>query len=117
MKNVVLIDDYEQFVQLEKEVIEMSCDANCVIFFNPLKALEYLKKKDNIDIVISDYQMPQMNGFELAQKIIDLYPKIDIVITSGHDVTTLKKIRADYNLGDKVKVIMKGNMKGLTEII
>jgi YesN/AraC family two-component response regulator len=43
-----------------------------VSFDNPLEAINYLEKKDNISLcslVITDYKMPQISGIDLIKKI------------------------------------------------
>ena len=44
-------------------------------------------EKYSIDIIISDYQMPKMDGKELTQKIKQDYPDIKVVVISGSSVS------------------------------
>jgi PAS domain S-box-containing protein len=64
------------------------------------------KQRREIDLVISDYDMPVMNGLELAQEIAALEPHIPIIIVTGRKApesmqrqsTNIKKlIRKPYN--------------------
>jgi diguanylate cyclase (GGDEF)-like protein len=54
---------------------------------NGLEALVQLKKHPNIKMVITDYNMPEMDGFELVQAIRCQYEKSDMIIIglSGDD--------------------------------
>jgi diguanylate cyclase (GGDEF)-like protein len=54
---------------------------------NGLEAMEQLKKKPNIKMVITDYNMPEMDGFELVQAIRRQHEKSDMIIIglSGED--------------------------------
>jgi len=54
---------------------------------NGLEALEQLKKNPKIKMVITDYNMPEMDGFELVQEIRRQYEKSDMIIIglSGED--------------------------------
>ncbi|OUS40361.1 diguanylate cyclase response regulator [Oleispira antarctica] len=52
-----------------------------------LKAMEQLKQNPEIKMVITDYNMPEMDGFELVQAIRRQYEKSDMIIIglSGED--------------------------------
>jgi diguanylate cyclase (GGDEF)-like protein len=54
---------------------------------NGLEAIEQLKKYPKIKMVITDYNMPEMDGFELVQAIRCQYEKADMIIIglSGED--------------------------------
>jgi len=60
---------------------------------------EALKIYDNFrpDVVVSDVQMPEMNGFELAHKIRDINPQVIIVLATG--LTSPKDLRDGYGAG------------------
>ncbi len=52
---------------------------------NGADALEKAEKAPtSIDLLFTDMVMPVMNGRELAEKITDIYPTIDILYTSGY---------------------------------
>lgn len=47
-----------------------------------------LLDREEIDVVLSDYQMPEMNGVELLTKVRELYPDIvRLMLTSNAEVT------------------------------
>jgi len=58
---------------------------------NGVEAFEYyaenLNKNNKYDLVLTDIQMPKMNGVVLTQKIYELYPKQCVVVLSAHDTT------------------------------
>ena len=47
-------------------------------------ALKVLETDAPFDIVVTDYAMPGMNGFELAQKIRQRNPKLPIILATGY---------------------------------
>jgi PAS domain S-box-containing protein len=47
-------------------------------------ALKLLETDAPFDIVVTDYAMPGMNGFELAQRIKEKNPKLPIVLATGY---------------------------------
>ena len=47
-------------------------------------ALKLLETDAPFDIVVTDYAMPGMNGFELAQRIKERNPKLPIILATGY---------------------------------
>jgi two-component system, NarL family, nitrate/nitrite response regulator NarL len=62
------------------------------------KALEFLKTND-VDIVVTDFHMPGMDGLTLVHTIKRIQPEIKTIILSMHDETHLVKeiLRAGVN--------------------
>lgn len=98
MKKIIILDDYKDFADSVRQYVENSTKQETNAFYDPEKVLEHIDKVKDIDILITDYQMPKMNGFELAKKVIERFPNIKIIIWSGHDESTLKKVNNEYNL-------------------
>ena len=47
-------------------------------------ALKLLESDGKFDVVVTDYAMPGMNGFELAQRIKSDHPRLPIVLATGY---------------------------------
>jgi len=47
-------------------------------------ALKLLESDAPFDVVVTDYAMPGMNGFELAQRIKGRHPRLPIVLATGY---------------------------------
>jgi PAS domain S-box-containing protein len=47
-------------------------------------ALKILESDGRFDVVVTDYAMPGMNGFELAQRIKTGHPRLPIVLATGY---------------------------------
>jgi CheY-like chemotaxis protein len=47
-------------------------------------ALKLLEAASPFDIVVTDYAMPGMNGFELAQRIKEKNPKLPVILATGY---------------------------------
>ena len=55
-------------------------------FTNPIVAFEHLlKNPDKYELVISDYRMPYLNGYELATKVKELNENIKVILISAYD--------------------------------
>lgn len=79
-KNVLIVDDdirniYSLSNALEEEGID------CITAENGVEAIQVLKKKKNIDLILMDVMMPQMDGYEATIKIRKLsgFSKIPII--------------------------------------
>ncbi|MCR5402271.1 MAG: response regulator [Butyrivibrio sp.] len=83
---VMLVDDEEDVAQ----AIMKKMDWESMGFENPryahngLEALE-LAEEQTPDIVMTDIQMPYMDGMELSRNLKKLYPNIRIIFFSGYD--------------------------------
>jgi PAS domain S-box-containing protein len=64
---------------------------------NGLEALSHLEAKPDIDIVLTDINMPQMDGLTLLTNLSEQYPTIKAVIISAYG--DLENIRAAMNRG------------------
>lgn len=82
--NVVIADDHTLF--RKGLVMVVSTFENCNVaadFSNGLEALEYLRQEP-VDLILLDLEMPEINGYDTARKIIASYPKTHIIIISSN---------------------------------
>ena len=68
-----------------------------VFAHNGIEALERLREEADIDMVISDINMPQMDGLTLLEQIPKVDPNIRSVIISAYG--DMKNIRTAMNRG------------------
>ncbi len=59
-------------------------EINCTIFQQPTAALNAFKAASNIDLIVSDLQMPGMTGIELLTEIRKLDTNIPFIILTGY---------------------------------
>jgi len=85
-KVILCIDDNEAILQYEKALLEMSGYA--VLTATSGRAAIPLVTMREIDGVLLDYDMPEMNGFEVALEIRRMKPDLAIILMSGSDVPT-----------------------------
>lgn len=82
-EKVVFLDDEANVADIGKIILE-SLGYSVKKMTDPVEALNYIKaEKSKIDIVVADYTMPSMTGIDLAEKALDIDPKIRFVISSG----------------------------------
>ena len=123
-------------VEDERDILDLFCEClqslgyKIISFDNPIKALNYLDKKEddenifaNCSLVITDYKMPQMSGIDFIKKIRekDTTFKLKIILISafiksdilGNDISDSLRIDKIIekpiplkNLKDEVKTLL-----------
>lgn len=79
-----------------------------------------LYRTNDVDLVITDYEMPDMKGFDLAQRIREINPSAKIIMLSGLDNATdqdksayvdciLKKPATMQIVIDTIQDLFRGN--------
>ncbi len=83
--SIVIVDNNLELVNLFKEILEKN-DYKVWGFTNPEIALEFIKNNHNkCNLVISDYRMPRLNGYELGKKIKDIDKNIKMILVSNYN--------------------------------
>ena len=84
LKNLtlLLVEDDEELRNSIKETLSIFLK-NIITVKDGQEAL-LVYSKDNIDLIITDYVMPLMNGYELCKEIRDKNRKIPLVIMSNY---------------------------------
>lgn len=81
--NVLLVDDDPDIAKLMIRKISREAPEYAIEFVESGKdCLEFLKQKD-IDCILSDYQMPGMNGMELLRAIREMNEKVPFIFLTG----------------------------------
>lgn len=81
-KKILVIDDNMTNLAILKSQLEI-WNLAPVLADSAKVALNILSEDNRIDLVITDMQMPYMNGLELAKKIKNQYPSIPIIVLSS----------------------------------
>lgn len=85
MPVVLVVDDELLLLDMLCDMLaELGCEAVCVDC--PLKGLEKIAADERIAMLITDIQMPIMDGFELADRAREKRPDMPIVLMSGRVV-------------------------------
>ena len=115
-KKILVVDDEVEILTILREILTNLGIENFGVEI-PYKAIELMKKfKDEIGLVITDLGMPEMSGFELAEKIKEITPETPIILLTGWGAAvSLEEIQAhkiddvlSKPLGlDKLKELLK----------
>ncbi len=82
---IILVDDHHLFGQsLYSLLIQMKKVEQINVFQRGAEVLAFLET-NNVDVVISDLQMPEMNGIELTTKIHEQFPDVRVLILTIDD--------------------------------
>ncbi len=103
MKHIALVDDDEVINLVHSEVIKRIVqDVQLEIFQSGTQLLEHLKDHDEqrLDVIFLDIRMPEMDGFEVLEKIRAMNPKASqnsrvYVLSSTLDERDLNKAKSN----------------------
>ena len=82
---IILVDNHHLFGQsLYSLLIQMPDVQNIMVFKRGQEVLDFLETHE-ADMVLSDLQMPEMNGIELTTKIHEQFPEVRVLILTIDD--------------------------------
>lgn len=80
---ILIVDDDPSIRSMLGLILRENSTFDVLTAENGEQALDIIKKKENVDIVLSDIQMPRMNGIELLREIKSLDPTLPVVMITG----------------------------------
>ncbi|XP_023636771.1 putative two-component response regulator ARR21 isoform X2 [Capsella rubella] len=88
--NIMVVDDDPVFLNVISRMLEKSkyrdpvMDIRVIAEGDPIKALSTLKlQRNNIDLIITDYYMPDMNGIQLKEQITEEFGNLPVIVMSA----------------------------------
>ena len=82
-ETILLVDDEEMVLTSIDSFLTLETQYNVVTFISAKKALKYIKS-NSVDLVISDYVMPEMDGIAFLAKVREIKPEIPRIILTGY---------------------------------
>jgi DNA-binding NtrC family response regulator len=81
-KSIAIVDDVPDLLNLFSEALKMS-GYDVSSFTDPIAAYQHIKENPNkYSLVITDDKMPDMNGLFLSTKLLEINPKLNVIIMS-----------------------------------
>lgn len=95
MKNVMIVDDNCLTAEgIEKNIDWSALDTTVIaVEYNSLSALDILKDT-HVDLIISDIEMPDLDGISMSQKALEIQPFIKVILVSAYDKFEYAKRRS-----------------------
>lgn len=83
-KTVLIVDDEEYILDFLDEFFTKKLECNVLKAKNGKEGLEkFFQNIDKVELVITDYMMPEMDGIQLIKEIIKAKENIPIILTTG----------------------------------
>ena len=84
-KTILVVDDNASFLELFSLLPDAE-QYQVITEKRAESALEVLEDR-NVDLIISDVQMPEMDGVELFEKVQDAFPEIPVILMTAYGST------------------------------
>jgi len=90
---ILVVDDEDLLTEMSRQRLER-LGYGVVGKTDSIEALEIFRAEpDTFDLVITDYTMPNMTGFDLSKEILHIRPDVPIIMCSGlHEPVPREKI-------------------------
>jgi DNA-binding NtrC family response regulator len=80
---VVVIDDEDIVVTSIKAFLELDAEFDVHTFTDPAESEKFFESHQ-VDVAVSDYRMPQMNGLKLLKHLKETQPESSRVLLTSH---------------------------------
>jgi DNA-binding NtrC family response regulator len=81
--SVMIVDDEEMVITSIKAFLQLETDYEVHGFTDPEEAARFAEG-ESVDVAVSDYLMPKMNGIQLLGRIKEKQPEASRVLLTGH---------------------------------
>lgn len=117
---ILILDDEEMVLTSLSSFLELETDYEVVTFTTAKAALEYVKE-NKIDLVISDYLMPEMDGITFLAHVKEIEPQATRIILTGYadkenaikainDVGLFQYIEKPWD-NDDLKIVIRNGLE------
>jgi DNA-binding NtrC family response regulator len=79
----MIVDDEEMVISSIKAFLQLETDYQVQGFTDPEEAARFAETQ-RVDVAVSDYLMPKMNGIQLLGRIKERQPEASRVLLTGH---------------------------------
>jgi CheY-like chemotaxis protein len=94
-EKILLVDDYAGVAKVVRQML-LHLGYHVISYTSSIEAFEDFKADPGkFDLILTDFDMPKMNGYQSAQKIMVIRPSIPVIINTGNN----HNITADWHQG------------------
>jgi len=80
---ILLVDDEDMVVTSIKSFLTLETDYDVKGFTNPAEAMEFIKSS-RVDVVVSDYLMPEIDGISFLAQVKAIQPEATRILLTGY---------------------------------
>ncbi|MFO7784682.1 MAG: response regulator [Thermodesulfobacteriota bacterium] len=91
IKNVLIVDDDQEMLLSLKEGLEKYDETFSVIIAGDGRVAMDKLRMNPVSLVVTDLEMPRMNGFSLLAHIMEHYPDIPVIIVTAYSTPQMEK--------------------------
>jgi DNA-binding NtrC family response regulator len=82
--NILIVDDDQLVRNFAVHTIEYGINRKVTTYDNGFQAWQHLQNRpQSVDIIIADANLPEINGFDLLQRVKNNMPEIPFIIVAG----------------------------------
>ncbi|ADG94092.1 response regulator receiver protein [Arcobacter nitrofigilis DSM 7299] len=93
--NIAIVDDTKEIIEMLSKSLSRSDKYKVSTYSNPLTAINNIDSKT--DVVFLDIVMPQMDGLEALEKIVEKNPDIKVIMMTAS--STLDRVLKAHKYG------------------
>jgi len=95
----MVVDDNETILRMTAEMLAMFTDAEICSFQSPAEAVRAFEAGPSaFELVVTDFDMPEMNGAELCQRLRLSALELKIILTTGSaDISGTKALTLGFD--------------------
>lgn len=117
---ILILDDEEMVLTSLSSFLELETDYEVATFTRGAEALEHIEK-EGVNLVISDYLMPEMDGITFLSRVKKIDPQITRIILTGYadkenaikainDVGLFQYIEKPWD-NDDLKIVIRNGLE------
>jgi DNA-binding NtrC family response regulator len=80
----MIVDDEEMVITSIQAFLQLETEYDVHGFTDPEEAAKFIEKNGEVDVAVSDYLMPKMNGIQLLARVKEVQPETSRVLLTGH---------------------------------
>ena len=113
--NILYVEDEESLREITLNILQDFTNHQYVAT-NGIEGLQLFEEyQEDIDLIITDINMPQMNGLDMVKRIKDINPKIPIIVATAFSNT--EYLLEAINIGIDKYVLKPVNIKKLLQVM
>lgn len=115
--SLLVVDDEPEILDLLKGFLRDDEGYTVLMAKDGIDALENVLPNSKVDLVLSDINMPRMKGFELLNKVRELYPDIKRVLITAYNVEDYLDLAMKHDVGNIFVKTTPFNFEELSTIL